>query len=171
MSGTNSFYIEKYVDELGYALSYIHSIDGFLIKLGTVAHELEETCRDNEECSTASIIREILKHPKLRKKLSHFSCYTGEIIKIINTDPRHKILRKYVDVIKECLEHIECVEEDKGVTVYTPEALWVKERKEKEYFVKTKTKISKKIGSIEILYMILGLVALLFVLSMILLLA
>ncbi len=170
MSGTGSFYIEKYVDELGTALSYIHSIDGFLIKLGTVVHELEEMCRDNEECSTVSIIREILKHPELRKRLSRFSCYTGEIIEIINSDPRHKILRKYVDVIRECLEDIECVEENKGVTVYTPEALWVKEKKEKEYFVETKTKVLKKVGFVEILYMILGLIAVLFILSIILLL-
>ncbi|MCD6301143.1 MAG: hypothetical protein J7L82_03630, partial [Staphylothermus sp.] len=133
MSDPSGYFAEKYVDELDYALSYIHSIDGFLVKLGTIVHELEDICKDSEECNVHSIIKEILMHPKLRKSLSSFSCYTGEIVEMINSDPRHKVLRKYVNILKESLEQIECVKKGRGVSVHTPEALWVKERKEKEY--------------------------------------
>jgi hypothetical protein len=128
--------IEKYVVELRDSLMYVRSIDGFLIKLGTLVIELEDLCRDSS-CSVEDYLRSILGNELLRDVLGRFSCYIDDIIESINNDPRHKTLRKYTDVIRDVLTNIPC---RKGVEVEktTPPALWFKESREREEGVKVK---------------------------------
>ncbi len=122
--------IEKYASELRDSLTYVRSIDGFLIKLGTLVIELEDLCRDSG-CSVGDYLGNILSHDLLRDTLGRFSCYVDDIVESINNDPRHKILRKYIDVIRGALTNIPCRREFM-VEKTTPPALWLKESRERE---------------------------------------
>jgi hypothetical protein len=128
--------IEKYVSEFRDSLMYVRSIDGFLIKLGTLVMELEDLCRDGG-CSVEDHLRGILGNELLREVLGKFSCYLDDIVESINNDPRHKALRKYIGVIKEVLASIPCKREAE-VEKTTPPALWLKESREREEGVRIK---------------------------------
>ncbi len=120
---------ERYIEILQYSLSYVKSLDGFLVKLDSIVYELEDICR-REGCDPVSLFRNIISSNELREVLSRFSCYRGEIIESIRNDPRHRILRKYLDILSNVLENIECVEEGSIETVVPP-ATWVKEEGER----------------------------------------
>ncbi|MET1160353.1 MAG: hypothetical protein ABWW65_05275 [Thermoprotei archaeon] len=118
----------EHVLRLKRTLSYVRSIDGFLVKIGGFVYELEDMCRDGG-CDPRLILEEVLSSSELYDSLARFSCYRSEIINAITSDPRHKILRKYLDVIHKVLSNIECRGEEQ-VVVTTPEATWVKEKRE-----------------------------------------
>ncbi|WP_244372447.1 hypothetical protein [Staphylothermus marinus] len=130
-----NYMVEKFVVELADSLSYIRSIDGFLVKLGTIVVSLEDECREISNCDPAVLLENILMHEKLSRYLSRFSCYIDDIVDSINSDPRHKVLRKYTDVLRSVLERIKCVESTE-IEKTTPPALWVKEYKEQTRQVK-----------------------------------
>ncbi|ADI31715.1 hypothetical protein [Staphylothermus hellenicus] len=137
----SSYIVEKYVVELADSLSYVRSIDGFLVKLGTIVVSLEDDCRNISNCDPAVLLENILMHEKLSRYLSRFSCYLEDIVDAINSDPRHKVLRKYIGVLRGVLERIKCVESP-GIQKTTPPALWVKEYREQMRPVKPVHKLS-----------------------------
>ncbi len=116
------------------SLSYVKSIDGFLIKTTTMVYNVEEYCRVMG-CDPVETVRDILMDPRVRRFLTPFSCYRDNISSQVSSDPRYKKLRKYLDAILGVLETLEC----KGrwtyhseIIVETPPALWYKESREAE---------------------------------------
>lgn len=125
----DNYTIKRYVAELADSLTYVRSIDGFLIKLGTIVLSLEDECRGTSNCDPSILLKNILQHDKVSRNLSRFSCYVEEIINTIMRDPRHKVMRKYIDILRDVLEKITCVESPEVERV-TPPALWLKEHEE-----------------------------------------
>jgi len=135
-------YIREYIVSLKNSLTYIRSIDGFLVKIGSIIYDLEDKCRD-KTCDPKKLLKEILSAKELRSYLSRFSCYRDEIFEKINSDPRHKNLRRYFEVLKETLESIECTGEGE-VILETPPATWAKERIEPRIVIEEEIRERKK---------------------------
>ncbi len=116
--------IADYVD----SLSYVKSIDGFLIKTTTLVYMIEDLCR-NARCDPGDVLARVLGSPNVRRYLSIYSCYRDNIINQIISDPRHKKLRKYIEVIGEALSSVECRGDmyHMKISVETPPAVWAKE--------------------------------------------
>ena len=117
--------IADYVD----SLSYVKSIDGFLIKTTTLVYMIEDLCR-NARCDPGEVLERVLGSPEVRRYLSIYSCYRDNIVGLISTDPRHKKLRKYVEVLGKALSSAECRGDmyHMEVSVETPPAVWAKEK-------------------------------------------
>ncbi len=118
----------EYIIMLKNAFTYIRSIDGFLIKIGSIVYELENQCR-NGSCDPMEVFKKIIFDRELEENLSRFACYKEEIYNAIISDPRHKILRRYITVLMERLNSLKCVEE-KPVETLTPPSTWFKESHE-----------------------------------------
>lgn len=146
------------------SLTYVRSIDGFLVKLVSIIYEVEDYC-DKYSCDSIGVFKSILMDESLDRVLSRFSCYLGEIVEAINTDPRHKILRKYIEVIKETLGSKKCVEEG-VVETFTPQATWIKERAETIVVEPTEIRVKhRRFGVYGVLKIMLFISILLLILS------
>ena len=121
--------VKEYVTLLKNSITYIRSVDGFLVKLGSIVYEIEGICQDGT-CDPVEVFKQVLYDDELVNVLKRFSCYKEEIRSAIERDPRHKILRKYVSIICERLGSIECVREESLETL-TPPPTWFKEYREK----------------------------------------
>jgi len=117
--------IERYVRMLAQSLTYVRSIDGFLVKLGSIAYEIESACK-SVSCDPHEVFREMLFSDQLIEMLKPFSCYKDEVASVITSDPRHKVLRSYLDLIVARLEKLECIQE-KAIETLTPPSTWFKE--------------------------------------------
>ena len=118
---------DRFVEEYADRLSYVRSIDGFLVKTSTLILELEDLCKDGG-CDPAEYLRRILSDQRVGKYLMSFSCYTDTIIHLVSSDPRHRKLRKYLDIIVDALNKYGCSSGFRAeISVETPPALWVKE--------------------------------------------
>jgi len=120
--------VREYVVILKNAFTYIRSVDGFLIKIGSIVYELENQCR-NGSCDPMEVFKRIIFDRELEENLSRFACYKEEIYNAIMGDPRHKILRRYITVLMERLNSLKCVEE-KPIETLTPPSTWFKESHE-----------------------------------------
>jgi len=115
------------------SLSYVRTVDGFLIKLGSLILRIEDHC-SNGACDPEELLNDVLRSAELKKYLEKFSCFKGDIYEAVMSDPRHKKIRKYLDVLRGVLEEIECVHSEAvDIVPVTPPALWVKERAEEKY--------------------------------------
>ncbi|MEM1628049.1 MAG: hypothetical protein QXP02_03855 [Desulfurococcaceae archaeon] len=90
-------------------LKYVKSIDGYMVKLSTLVYDLENTCLGDYDCVKDKLIY-VLRHPFVAKELSNLACYKDEILNTIETNPRFKNLRKYINVVEEAMKDIQCIE-------------------------------------------------------------
>lgn len=84
-------------------VSYVRSIDGLLIKFGSLISSIKKLAFSLDYTSTKQIFRRILFNEKVLKSLSSFSDYADVIRIMVKTDPRHLSLRDYVDGITDAL--------------------------------------------------------------------
>ncbi|RLG81173.1 MAG: hypothetical protein DRO13_01850 [Thermoprotei archaeon] len=117
---------EKYLGYLKDSLSYVRSIDGFLVKLSNVVYDLEEYC-DKDVCDPVEVVKAILSSKELALHISRLSCHKDLVYSAIANDPRHRVLRKYLDVIRSILDSSECSDANALETHVYP-ATWAKER-------------------------------------------
>ncbi len=135
--------LEKIIAEYIDSLSYVKSIDGFLVKTTTLVIELEDLCRDNT-CSVEEYLYKVLTDQRVEKYLKSYACYLDNIVDAVKRDPRHKKIRKYLDILVKALSSYECRPGyGMEISVETPSALWVKEYREKEIPVSTKKPLLK----------------------------
>lgn len=125
-------FIRQLVIDFRDSLSYVRTVDGFLIKLGSLILRIEDYC-SNGACDPEEFLDNILRSVELKKYLERFSCFRGDIYEAVMSDPRHKKIRKYLNVLRRVLEEIKCVpSEATDIVPVTPPALWVKERVEEK---------------------------------------
>ncbi len=119
--------VKNYID----SLSYVKSIDGFLIKTTTMVYNVEDYCR-LAGCDPVETVERVLSDERVKKYLVAFSCYRDNIVSQINSDPRYKKLRRYTSILSSVLGSLECRGEaaHASIAVETPPALWVKEEAE-----------------------------------------
>jgi len=120
--------VEKYVEQLKASFSYAKSVDTFLVKLGSVAYEIESSCTSSS-CDSREVFKAVIYSGELAEYFKKLACYKSEVLERVISDPRHKILRKYLDIIENRLNTLECASEA-GVEPLTPLATWVKEHYE-----------------------------------------
>lgn len=82
---------------------YIRSIDGLLIKLGSLISDINKSIYPLNDVTTKQLLRRILLTEKVLKALSPFSDHIHDIRLMIEIDPRHCSLRDYVDEIMEAM--------------------------------------------------------------------
>lgn len=116
---------DRFVEYLVEASTYVRSVDGFLVKLGSVIVEIEEYCKLSN-CSPHVLLGEILSDDRLNKLLDRLSCYKDNVVRLITTDPRHRRLRDYLNVVTQSLEKHRCIEEE-SLSPQTPPPTWFKE--------------------------------------------
>lgn len=117
--------INEYVDKLRRSIDYIKTIDGFLVKLSSIAYDIEDNCSSGI-CDSSDIFKKLIESNELADVLSRFSCYVGEIESFIKNDPRHRVLRKYLSIITDRLKTLKCIE-DRRYDTLMPSPTWLKE--------------------------------------------
>ncbi len=128
----NESSVRRFAIDFRDSLSYVRTVDGFLIKLGSLILKIEDYCSGGS-CDPEELLNDVLRSAELRKYLGKFSCFKGDIYEAVMSDPRHKKIRKYLGVLRGVLEEIECVpSEADDIVPVTPPALWVKERAEEK---------------------------------------
>ncbi len=118
--------VERFVVEVGYG----RSVDWYLIKLSSIAYEIEDLCRHGE-CNPMDLFRDFLGDKRVQRMIEPLSCYRDEVISLIRGNPRFKVLRRYVDIIESTLESIPCREKREIEVVPRPATWVIEERLEK----------------------------------------
>jgi hypothetical protein len=122
--------VDQLISDYITGLSYVKSVDGFLIKTSTLIYGIEDYC-SKAGCDPSSLLEDILRRDHVRKYLKAFACYRDNILSSISSDPRYKNIRKYEEIIRKVLSEIECEGTVSAeISVETPPALWVKEAHE-----------------------------------------
>ena len=112
------------------SVSYVRSVDGFLVKLGSTIYAIEDRCRE-PSCDTRGAVKAFLDNRAVEQRLARLKCHWDMARDLITSDPRHAVLRKYLDLLDEKMSSLECVSPGSLVSE-TPDALWRKEALEKE---------------------------------------
>jgi len=115
--------IDRFVMEVGYG----RSVDWYLVKLSSIAYEIEDLCRHNV-CDSLELFNEFINNERVLRALEPLSCFKDEVVDTINSNPRFKILRKYVKIIESTLTTLIC-KEAKELEIVPRPATWVIEEK------------------------------------------
>ncbi len=118
--------VRRFITEV----SYVRTVDGFLVKLGSTFYLIEDLCR-GPGCDPEEAIREFLGHPLVRQRLARLRCHWDVARGLITSDPRHMVIRKYINLLEDAMAEIKCVNPE-ALRVEVPDALWRKEWVEKE---------------------------------------
>ena len=121
--GTIDRLIDRFVMEVGYG----RSIDWYLVKLSSIVYEIEDLCRYSM-CDSLELFNEFISNERVLKALEPLSCFKDDVVNIINSNPRFKILRKYVRTIESTLATLTC-KETKELEIVPRPATWVIEEK------------------------------------------
>jgi hypothetical protein len=95
------YLVEEWVDSVRGTLEGASTIDTYLIKLSTLISKLEEFY----QARTSTVLRIALGFDDVKYLLGPLANYIYDVKNIIERDPRHKLLRKYEDVIIEALRN------------------------------------------------------------------
>lgn len=104
------FWFEERVHVLASELKYVKSVDGYLVKLVSLAYDLEDQCY-GDIIQAKRYFEKALRHPSVKYQLTSLSCYRDIVEATVQKDPRFKKLRDYIDVLNSVLAEIECREE------------------------------------------------------------
>ena len=99
--------IDRFVNEV----SLGSSVDWFLIKLSSAIDELEELSRLSKN-SMQSYLKTFLGDERVKRCLSRFSCYLEEVERAIAFNPRFRSLRPYLNDIVEAIKSVPCISEE-----------------------------------------------------------
>jgi hypothetical protein len=102
-------FIEEKARELAEEFKYYRSLDSYLVKLTSLAYDVEDFEFGNIEGAKA-LFEAVLRHSKLSNYMSSLSCYKDSIEAKIMSDPRLKKLREYRDVLMSILSESTCRE-------------------------------------------------------------
>lgn len=83
----------------------VRSVDGFLVKLNSLVFEIEDfakTFGHNPE----ELFRKVLTYPEVIEVLKPLAGYALDVERIIASDPRHKSLRPYLNVLTTFLREL-----------------------------------------------------------------
>lgn len=81
-----------------------HSVDGYLILLGGLVFEIEESKGFRVfSYDPREILRKVLSCVEVAEALSPLTDYVEDVKYLVNSSPRHKLLRPYLDLITEFL--------------------------------------------------------------------
>lgn len=158
--------VDRFVMEVGYG----RSIDWYLVKLSSIAYEIEDYCRQGI-CDSIKLFNEFINNERVLKALEPLSCFKDDVISTINSNPRFKILRKYVSTIESTLATLTC-KETRELEIVPRPATWVIEEKiekralrkpiKKIDMVKTKWDIDKIVTFTVISVFIIGLILIIY---------
>ena len=158
--------IDRLIDRFVMEVSYGRSVDWYLVKLSSIAYEIEDHCRYGT-CDSLELFNMFINNERVLKALEPLSCFKDEVISTINNNPRFKILRKYNKIIESTLTTLIC-KEAKELEIMPRPATWVIEEKiekqkklprkllEKVMISKPKWDIEKTITYIVIAVFIIG---------------
>ena len=96
--------IDRFVNEV----SLGSSVDWFLIKLSSAIDELEELSRSSKD-SMQNYLKAFLGDERVKRCLAKFSCYLEEVEQAITFNPRFRSLRPYLNDIVEAIKSVRCI--------------------------------------------------------------
>lgn len=88
---------------------HFKTLDSYLIKLSSLAYDLEDHCFGDVE-RAKELLKEVLTHPLMADHVSLLSCYRDIIESQIQRDPRLKKLKEYGDILMNTLSSVSCKE-------------------------------------------------------------
>jgi|GEM_PF-891158 hypothetical protein len=101
-------YIERFVAET----STCKSVDCYLIKLDSLIYRIEDYFGRER---ALIVFDKMLKCEEIRESLRPLAGYASEAERLVLSDPRHKLTRKYRDLILTTLKELEPMEKPLGV--------------------------------------------------------
>ncbi len=114
--------LRRFIKEVEYA----KSIDWILTKLTTTIDEIEEKLG-------STYVEKFLRSPKLIDVMAQLSCYKDSVLSMIMS-PRYRSLHKYIHIIEELLDNIQCREGQKLIEMRPSPPQYVREeRVESQY--------------------------------------
>jgi len=102
-------WFEERVKVLASEIRYVKSVDGYLVKLSSLAYDIEEYCYGDVD-RARELFEKALRHPLVMSELKTLSCYKDVVEANIQRDPRVKKLREYSSVLFKVLSEIPCRE-------------------------------------------------------------
>jgi hypothetical protein len=132
-------WLQEKIALLADEFKHYRSIDSYLIKLSSLAYDLEDYCYGDVQ-KARNFMEKILKHPSLNNYMSHLSCYKDAIEAQVQRDPRVKKLREYSDILLSVLSEIPCREE-KGIELSRDATFRIEKKEETVRSVKRKQHI------------------------------
>ncbi len=119
--------IDRLIDRFVMEVSYGRSVDWYLVKLSSIAYEIEDLCKYGV-CDSLELFNEFINNERVLRVLEPLSCFKEEVVNMIHSNPRFKILRKYVKIIESTLTTLIC-KEAKELEIMPRPATWVIEEK------------------------------------------
>lgn len=128
-------YIDKLIKYFVEEVRYGRSIDWYLIKLSSTVSSIEDLCRNNV-CDPRELFKDFINDYRVRNSLKPLACNKDVVEKNVLENPRFRNLRKYLEMLVEVLNSIECSrEEARGVETIERPATW---RLESEEYISRK---------------------------------
>ncbi len=128
-------YLDKMIKYFVEEVRYGHSIDWYLIKLSSTVSSIEDLCRNNV-CDPRELFKDFINDYRIRDSLKPLACNKDVVEKNVLENPRFRNLRKYLEMLVEVLNSIECSgEEARGVETIERPATW---RLESEDYISRK---------------------------------
>lgn len=122
-------WLQEKISLLSDEFKHYRSIDSYLIKLSSLAYDLEDYCYGDIQ-KAREFLEKILTHSSIVSYIAHLSCYRDAIEAQIQKDPRIRKLRDYSDILLKVLSETPCKEE--RTMEFSREATFRIEKKEEE---------------------------------------
>lgn len=89
----------RLVNNFVFDVSYVRSVDGLLIKFGSLISEIWRLTHPFDDASARQLLSRVLLSERVLKALSPFSDHVNELKFMVESDPRHRLLRSYISDI------------------------------------------------------------------------